>query len=265
MFKGTRSTPLSTFPYSTSARLIKYLSHKPNSAQLQVGVNLLEGIPEYPRKEDFTRSHFKREDESDDKIFYSHPRYVTHIDDRAINALTAYYDKNLPKEAESHLDLCSSWVSFLPETYKPSRICGVGMNIDELRANKQLTDIRFQDMNKNPQLPFADGSFDVITIVVSIDYLNKPLEVSKEMRRVLRKGGSVIVSFSNRMFWTKAVDIWTAANEYQRVLIAAAYLHIGGFMKIESYLVADHGSGDPLYIVKGESPGYSKPSINSEL
>lgn len=41
-----------------------------------------------------------------------------------------------------------------------------------------------QDLNVDPKLPFPDESFDVVTCVVSVDYLNKPLEVFKEVRYI---------------------------------------------------------------------------------
>ena len=53
-------------------------------------------------------------DESADMLFYSTPRFVTHIDDGAIAAVTQYYRKTLPAGADV-LDLCSSWVSHLPK------------------------------------------------------------------------------------------------------------------------------------------------------
>ena len=45
------------------------------------------------------------------------------------------------------------------------------MNERELRANTQLTEFTQRDLNKVPQLPYKDRSFDVVTCVVSIDYL----------------------------------------------------------------------------------------------
>jgi ubiquinone/menaquinone biosynthesis C-methylase UbiE len=41
------------------------------------------------------------------------------------------------------------------------------------------------DLNAKPKLPFADGSFDVVTCVMSFDYLTKPKEVLAEVSRVL--------------------------------------------------------------------------------
>ncbi|CAN0421001.1 unnamed protein product, partial [Ectocarpus sp. 13 AM-2016] len=55
-----------------------------------------------------------------------------------------------------------------------------------------------KDLNVDAKFPFDDNSFDVVTCVVSVDYLNKPLEVFNEIRRVLRPGGKAIMSMSNR-------------------------------------------------------------------
>jgi SAM-dependent methyltransferase len=125
---------------------------------------------------------------------------VTHIDDEAIAALTAHYSRVLPSTAEGntigHLDLCSSWVSFLPNDYSPANCVGLGMNDAELAANKQLSSYDVHDLNTNPVLPYADESFDVITNVVF-----------EEMHRVMKPAGLAIMSFSNRMFWSVSLSV----------------------------------------------------------
>jgi ubiquinone/menaquinone biosynthesis C-methylase UbiE len=100
------------------------------------------------------------------------------------------------------------------------------MNEKELLANKQLTDYIVQDLNQQPSLShLEDNSFDVICNVVSVDYLTKPLEVFKEMHRVLRPGGISLMSFSNRCFPTKAVAMWLQADDIGRLTIVASYYH----------------------------------------
>ncbi len=79
------------------------------------------------------------------------------------------------------------------------RISATGMNVFELKANDQLTDFQAKDLNIDYKLPYEDESFDVVTCVVSIDYLINPIEVLTEVRRVLRPGGKVIISQSNRV------------------------------------------------------------------
>jgi hypothetical protein len=154
--------------------------------------------PKWPSEWPYSETDFLRMDESDDAIFYEPPRLVFHIDDPAVSALTDYYAENL-KEGEDVLDICSSWVSHYPKNWKGGKVVGLGMNEYELSQNKQLTSYVVKDLNKEPVLPFEDESFDKITCVVSVDYLNKPLEVFKEMGRVLRPGGEGILAMSKPM------------------------------------------------------------------
>src|SRR5205814_180396 len=56
---------------------------------------------------------FARLDESPDDLFYATPRFVTHIDDAAIAAVTQLYREHFPPGG-AILDLMSSWISHLP-------------------------------------------------------------------------------------------------------------------------------------------------------
>jgi len=109
------------------------------------------------------------------------------------------------------------------------------------------------------------GSFDAVTNVVSIDYLAAPIQVLQETRRVLQPGGIAICSFSNRMFWTKAVKLWTAADEWQRVLICSAYFALAGFENIAAFKVGGGAGRDPLYVVQGNSPRETASSDRAQL
>ncbi|XP_076955382.1 uncharacterized protein LOC143630191 [Bidens hawaiensis] len=214
---------------------------------------ILENV-EWPQQFPFKDEDFQRFDESSDLIFYESPRFVTHIDDPAISALTKYYKEVFPPSntpGVALLDMCSSWVSHFPAGYKQERIAGMGLNEEELKANKVLTEYVVQDLNTNPKLPFEDNSFDVITNVVSVDYLTKPIEVFKEMRRVLKPGGKAIMSFSNRCFWTKAISIWTSTGDADHVMIVGAYFHYaGGFEPPQAIDISPNpGRSDPMYIV----------------
>ena len=182
----------------------------------------------------YTAKDLKRLDETDDSNFYDRPRFVTHIDDAAIAALTEFYktellaqqkDRQLSAPADV-LDLCSSWISHFPDTIPLGRVVGIGMNEEELQANKQLTEYYVQDLNKDPYLSrFQDNSFDMVCNVVSVDYLTKPKEIFQEMHRILRPGGVALVSFSNRCFPTKAVAMWMLADDIGRMTIVASYYH----------------------------------------
>lgn len=111
---------------------------------------------------------FLRGDETPDSVFYDTPRFVTHIDDGAIESISKYYGSVMTDDCDV-LDLCSSWISHLPTDIKYGRVAGLGMNEEELRRNSQLTEYHVQDLNASPKLPFDDGSFDFVCNVVSVD------------------------------------------------------------------------------------------------
>lgn len=184
----------------------------------------------------YSEADMGRLDPTNDSLFYDAPRYVTHIDDRAIRALTEYYrdqmtqflKENPDKKKLDILDLCSSWISHYPTDLqdKFGLVVGIGMNEAELSKNEQLYMHYRQDLNKNPSLSqFQDNSFDIVTNVVSVDYLTKPKEVFEEIHRVLRPGGIALMSFSNRCFASKAVAMWLQADDIGRMTIVGSYFH----------------------------------------
>ena len=132
---------------------------------------------------------FRRYDETPDEEFYSVPRLVTHIDDGAITAVTQLYSELFPPGGKI-LDLMSSWVSHLPEEVRYEKVVGLGMNEEELRRNPRLDEYVLQNLTRYPKLPFAEAEFDGVGICVSIDYLIRPIEVLREVGRILKVGPS---------------------------------------------------------------------------
>jgi SAM-dependent methyltransferase len=199
---------------------------------------------------------FRRADEAPDEEFYRTPRLVTHIDDRAIAAVAQLYRELFPPGGEL-LDLMSSWVSHLPSEIEYRRVVGLGMNEVELRRNERLDSYVVQNLNTNPGLPFGDAEFDGAGICVSIDYLTRPVEVLREVGRVLKVDAPTIISFSNRCFPSKAVAVWHQLDDRGHMRLVERYLEdAGNFADIRSM---DRSSrrvfGDPLYAVVAESAG----------
>ena len=195
---------------------------------------------------------FDKLNPSPDALFYAQPRLVTHIDDGAVAAVTALYRQHLPP-AGRVLDLMSSWVSHLPDEVRYAHVAGHGMNMAELAANPRL-DARFvQDLNAEPSLPLPDRSFDAATICVSVQYLQRPVEVFGEILRVLRPGAPLVVSFSNRCFPTKAVAVWRSLDGPGQQRLVAAAMRRAGFGAIAFQHSLPH-QGDPLWAVIGHAP-----------
>ncbi len=199
---------------------------------------------------------FGRYDETPDEEFYLLPRFVTHIDDRAIAAVTQLYREFFPADGEI-LDLMSSWISHLPPEANYHRMIGLGMNEAELRRNERLDAYVVQNLNERPELPFGDAEFDGVGICVSIDYLTRPVEVLREVGRVLKVGAPVVITFSNRCFPTKAVAVWHQLDDKGHMRLVERYLgQSGNFENIRSLDRSPRRLfSDPLYAVIGESTG----------
>ena len=195
---------------------------------------------------------FGKVDPEDDALFYEAPRLVYHIDDQAVAALTQFYRTTLPAGGVI-LDLMSSWVSHLPPEIDYAEVIGHGMNAEELAANTRLARWFVQDLNRDPALPLGDRSIDAAMICVSVQYLQQPVAVLRELGRVLRPGGPVVISFSNRCFPTKAVAIWHRLNDTGHAQLVERYLGHAGFAAIETHRLAEwiEDESDPLIAVVG--------------
>jgi SAM-dependent methyltransferase len=198
----------------------------------------------------FPPDFFARLDESEDAAFYAAPRFVVHIDEATIGALTRWYGEVLAPGSDV-LDLMSSWVSHLPDAaaLPLGRVVGLGMNAAELEANRRLTSFDVVDLNATPRLPYSDASFDAVLCAVSIQYLVRPVELFAEVARVLRPGGRVAVATSQRCFPTKAIRAWHVLPPRERLALIALYLErAGGFAGAELVDRSPPGA-DPLWIV----------------
>lgn len=203
----------------------------------------------HPGYENFPSGFFDRSDPSDDAGFYDPDRMVTHIDEGAIAGVGTLYDE-LKVDGEV-LDLMSSWISHFRSP--PSTLTVLGMNQNELDANTQAGERVVHDLNRNPELPFHDLSFDDVVCCVSVDYLVRPLEVFAEVARVLRPGGRFVCTFSNRCFPTKAIQGWLMLDDAKRMDLVGIYFELaGGFQAARKEQRIGLGAGDPLLAVWAE-------------
>ena len=197
-------------------------------------------------------------DDTNDLNFYDVPRLVTHVDDSFINRLTNVYQSEL-QPGSRVLDLMSSWVSHLPEM-QFAHVEGHGMNEEELAKNPRLDHYFVQNLNQNPKLPLEDADFDAVLITVSVQYLQYPEAVFSEIYRVLKPNGIVIISFSNRMFYQKAIAAWRDGTDTDRVNLVKQYFKsVDGFSEpqiivhqppVPGFLqMLGLAGGDPFYAV----------------
>lgn len=198
-------------------------------------------------------------DPTQDTQFYDSPRFVTHVDDGFIQQLTDLYRDRL-KPNTRIFDMMSSWVSHLPDEIQFAHVEGHGLNEQELARNPRLDHYFVQDLNQTPKLPLADQDFDAVLNTVSVQYLQYPEAIFTEIHRILKPGGVAIISFSNRMFYQKAIQVWRDGTEASRVELVKRYFEaVPGFSQPEviqrqsqvpSFLqMLGVGGGDPFYAV----------------
>jgi SAM-dependent methyltransferase len=197
-------------------------------------------------------------DDTDDNLFYSFPRFVTHVDGSFIQQLTDLY-RQLLKPDTRIFDMMSSWVSHLPEEVNFAHVEGHGLNGDELARNPRLNHYFVQNLNDKPQLPLPDNDFDAVLNCVSVQYLQYPEAVFSEIHRILKPGGIAIISFSNRMFYQKAIQAWRDGSETSRVELVKSYFAgvpgfttpevITGKSSVPSFMQLFGVSSDPFYAV----------------
>jgi SAM-dependent methyltransferase len=226
----------------------------------------------------FASDAFSRMDESDDALFYSTDRFVSHLDSLALATVEKLIGELVVEDTPVILDLMAGWDSHIPEKLRPSKVVGLGLNKNELSKNKALSEIVIHDLNKDPILPFSDNTFDAIINTVSVDYMTKPLQVFREVGRILKPGGLFLVIFSNRMFPQKAVRVWRESSEEERILLVEDFFKEAGLFEKPS-VFASKGKprpkddkyahlgiqSDPIYAVyadkKWGSPCKARPVV----
>lgn len=197
-------------------------------------------------------------DPSNDQEFYTFPRFVTHVDEGFIDQLTNLYRERLQPKTRI-LDLMSSWVSHLPDDMEFDHVEGHGMNEEELAKNPRLDHYFLQNLNDNPKLPLKDNDFDAVLITVSVQYLQYPEAIFSEIHRILKPDGIVIVSFSNRMFYQKAISVWRDGTDAMRIQLLKNYFRsVGGFSKPEVIInVSNLPSFLQMLGIMGADPFYA--------
>lgn len=206
------------------------------SATSRVHSSIIEVVPV------LTPAQRTKENNSKDTEFYSTPRLVHHCDVSFRTDLQRVYSKYLSPEWINSggidaidpndlviLDLGASHVSHIPKHIIDSNaytIIGHGMNAQELAQNPCLDRSFIRDFNSNPSDPWAlsPSSVDAVLCCCAIQYMQYPEDVFAQIHRVLKPGGICLISFTNRMFWDKAIKSWRDSNDYGRIQLVKQYI-----------------------------------------
>mmetsp|Transcript_63127 Transcript_63127/g.204875 ORF Transcript_63127/g.204875 Transcript_63127/m.204875 type:complete len:356 (-) Transcript_63127:112-1179(-) len=193
-------------------------------------------LPERTRLAALSEADLSKIDKTPDELFYLLPRVgVHHVDDNFRRQLTQLFRLLLRPNGDI-LDLCSQHDSHLPPEVQYNSVTVHGMNYLELLANPRATERFTRNFNTDPTLSnLGDASMDAVVMTVSIQYMQRPAELLREVRRVLRPGGIVILSFSNRMFFNKAVEAWRSQTGMRGLVnLVQGYLQDAGFEEVRA-------------------------------
>lgn len=198
--------------------------------RMVVHAQAASSLPIAVQREVLTARERLKLDTADDLSFYDQPRIVQHVDDTFRRKVSQLYRQTIPADG-AVLDLMSSWVSHLPEDIKYSLVVGHGMNAQELRRNKRLDRFFIRDFNKDPNdWAEKDDTFDAVLCCVSVQYMQQPECVFAEIQRVLKPGGVCIITFSSRLFYSKAIQGWRDNSAFGRMSLVKQYFQcVKGF------------------------------------
>ncbi len=127
------------------------------------------------------------------------------------------------------------WIALIPG--KALRILDVGGHLQPYRAlfAERADQYYAADLRPGPlvnvvasagQLPFASDFFDVVVCTQVLEYVARPQEAIDEIRRVLKAGGSLLLS-------VPSVFPRDSDSEYWRFLPSAMRMMLSGFTQVE--------------------------------
>lgn len=88
-------------------------------------------------------------------------------------------------------------ISLMNKNFQLFGVEGNKFLIDKAKQNAPLAKIDFVDLNEQP-LPFINGTFDTIFCLDVIEHLANPLGLLKDIRRVLKPHGNLILCTPDR-------------------------------------------------------------------
>ena len=143
--------------------------------------------------------------------------------------------------------------------YPNCEVIGIEYSQDQLnQANEEQNNLHLQQGDAH-SLPFEDNSFDIVYCRYLLEHVKSPVQVLKEMRRVLKNGGEVFTQENNieitvhdpdcpkwNAMWRTFIDLQTQLGG-DGVIGKKLYrlLHEAGFRDIELSIAPQvHGFSD---------------------
>ena len=86
------------------------------------------------------------------------------------------------------------------------------------------------------RIPYPDHSFDATMVGFGIRNVTHMEQGFREMHRVLKPGGYFVITFSNRWFSSKVIQLWTELHPFERMGLVLELFHQSGrFTDLETF------------------------------
>ncbi len=117
--------------------------------------------------------------------------------------------RNLPKRARRALDIGCGTGMFLEELSRHAKfVVGVDVSPEMLQVANVRRGKAALLLADADQLPFADGSFDAVVSVTLLQNMPDPAATVKEVMRVLKLGGTAILTVLKRKHQQAELEGW---------------------------------------------------------
>uniref|UniRef100_A0A0G4HA01 Methyltransferase type 11 domain-containing protein n=1 Tax=Chromera velia CCMP2878 TaxID=1169474 RepID=A0A0G4HA01_9ALVE len=223
----------------------------------------------FPASWPFPESDFRCPDNSSDIAFYNTPVFRSVDGDLSLPPTRLFGDsaksrleahmRRYVKEGMSVLDIGAAENSYIPEEIETDQTIGIGVREDELANNPCLTDYMTKNLNEETSLSeFRNNAFDVVTMHSTIQYMKAPRELLKEVWRVLKPGGMLIISFTsklnNRKLDKKELGWYKRMNDAQKLWVTGSLFHFStgeGWTEMRGFDLSPNseGQGDGKNVV----------------
>jgi len=117
--------------------------------------------------------------------------------------------KNLPDGSKRILDLGCGTGMFLKELSTRAKfVVGVDASLEMLKVAKSRAEEVALVQADADALPFADGSFDAVVSVTLLQNMPDPAVTVRELVRVLRPSGVVVLTVMKRKYSREELERW---------------------------------------------------------
>lgn len=146
--------------------------------------------------------------------------------------------KSQNKDPQNILDVgcASGWLlSELKKEFKKTEAFGIDVYGKAIDYGKKLyKNINLKKANAH-KIPYPDKSFDVIVCSEVLEHVEDPDKVIKEMKRVLRRNGSLVVEIDTGNWLFKFV--WFFWTNVRKGVWRDSHIHIFNTDKLKKYFI----------------------------